>query len=152
MPYVDNRHVVRQAYLINFLLNRVMSQGGNLDEAVSALFLVTGEGEDHEFEASQRLNSAAILAAGILKDRASGKPDAIVFGRPKRKVRTEVELGDVEVGDILDGRLVVGMGHRAGRDYRTRLAFETPGVRAEDTPDSEWTEWLDSDKKVVVYR
>lgn len=153
MTYIDDQAVIRQAWLTNFLLNRVMLQGGNLDEAVDVLFLVAGDGEDNEFEASQRLNEAAILAGKILETRAAGEPLAVVFGRARRKVRTELEIGDVQQGDILDGRTVVGTGHTA-RDgwYRTQLMFETPGVRAEDAPRDEWTHWIDSDKKVVVYR
>lgn len=154
MTYIEDQAAVRQAWLTNFLLNRVMQQGSTLDEAVDVLFLVVGEGEDHEFEASLRLNEAAILAGRILGDRAAGRPAAIVFGRSRRKVRVETDLGDVQQGDILDGRLVVGTHHRnfEGPLYRTRLACEMPGVRAEDTPNSEWTVWIDSDAKVTVYR
>lgn len=45
VTYINDQAVIRQAWLTNFLLNRVMLQGGDLNEAVDVLFLIAGEGE-----------------------------------------------------------------------------------------------------------
>lgn len=138
--------MIREACQVNFLLDRVMFHGGTLDDAVAALDQMV----------LNPIDSEVIMTAGhVLQSRVSARADAIMFARPKRKVRIELDLGDVQQGDILDGRLVVGTHTRLPEPntrYRTRLMFELPGVRAENSPESEWTRWMVSSMRVTVYR